>query len=494
MKELNRTVSILFFFLSIISPLNAICDERNDRVKELEIRRNINKADLSNLKVVDFAWLNKSTGTLGKFKFVEIKNTSILGFKSINIEVYIYDEKGAPTTFFVPLNDSIAANETKKFDSITTPILPFYPTKTEIGIRSAEISYDSQSFSFEAVDSIKILGFNYIIDDSVAKIIIVEALEIANKSKNYYSDIEYRIDFMDSKQKIVASKKFVIKEPIAPGQGKTFKNFQIPGLPRKQFANISLSVESGDLLSSKEYLVEGGDRKYVDETLLDIDIDDPPVPSTDLRIRNYSWANNAKHTIGNINVEISNNSRFKYDGVEIVLDFKSPRGSTLISRKVRIDDYIDPYKEKLFLDIPVGYIDFDVTNLEIHVADANMIGYVKTVEKAKKKSSYQSKQRTPKEVFKPGNILIVVDYDIQNFGSIKIFNRGDIEISDIEISVELFDQKDNLMKEYNIVINDIITPGQEKTFRAINLAGVDQIDFVYAKVQIGNAKKSKRVD
>ena len=146
------------------------------------------------------------------------------------------------------------------------------------------------------------------------------------------------------------------------------------------------------------------------------------------------------------------------------------------------------------MDIPVGYIDFDVTNLEIHVADANMIGYVKTVEKAKKKSSYQSKQRTPKEVFKPGNILIVVDYDIQNFGSIKIFNRGDIEISDIEISVELFDQKDNLMKEYNIVINDIITPGQEKTFRAINLAGVDQIDFVYAKVQIGNAKRSKRVD
>ena len=116
--------------------------------------------------------------------------------------------------------------------------------------------------------------------------------------------------------------------------------------PTKQFTNISLSVESGDLLSSKEYLVAGGDRKYVDETLLDIDIDDPPVPSRDLKIQNYSWANSAKHTIGNINVEISNGSRFKYDSVEIVLDFKTPRGATLISRKVRIDDHIDPYKEK----------------------------------------------------------------------------------------------------------------------------------------------------
>ena len=118
---------------------------------------------------------------------------------------------------------------------------------------------------------------------------------------------------MDPKQNIIASKKFLIKEPIAPGQSKTFKHFQVPGLPTEQFTNISLSVESGDLLSSKEYLVAGGDRKYVDETLLDIDIDDPPVPSRDLKIQNYSWANSAKHTIGNINVEISNGSRFKYD-------------------------------------------------------------------------------------------------------------------------------------------------------------------------------------
>jgi hypothetical protein len=120
-----------------------------------------------------------------------------------------------------------------------------------------------------------------------------------------------------------------------------------------------------------------------------------------------------------------------------------------------------------------------------------MIGYVKTVEKAKKNPSYQSKQRTPKEVFEPGSGLIIIDYDIQNFGSIKIFNRDDVEISDIEVSIELFDQKDNLIKEYDIVINDIIMPGQEKTFRAIDLPGVDQISFVYAKIQIGSAKRPK---
>ena len=89
------------------------------------------------------------------------------------------------------------------------------------------------------MDSIKILDFDYIIDDSVAKIIIVETLEIKNKSKNYYGNVQYRIDFMDPKQNIIASKKFLIKEPIAPGQSKTFKHFQVPGLPTEQFTNIS---------------------------------------------------------------------------------------------------------------------------------------------------------------------------------------------------------------------------------------------------------------
>ena len=55
MKEFNRIISILFFVLSIISPLNVICDERSDKVKELEIRRNFVKkfSSKSALRLID---------------------------------------------------------------------------------------------------------------------------------------------------------------------------------------------------------------------------------------------------------------------------------------------------------------------------------------------------------------------------------------------------------------------------------------------------------
>ena len=252
-----------------------------------------------------------------------------------------------------------------------------------------------------------------------------------------------------------------------------------------------MDVGSGDLLSSKEYLLSGGDEKYIDKSLIGIDFDDVPVPNADLRIKNYSWVNNAQGTIGTINIDISNNSRFKYNSIKINLNFKTSQGSTLISKKVQIDGEIDSYREQVFSNVSIGYIDYDTENLEVYVVDANMIGYVKIIEKSKQKSPHKIKPNIPKEIFKPGSNLIVVDYKIKNFGSIKIFNRSNIEISDMEVKIKLFDEKNDLVKEYDIVINDTILPRQEKTFRTIKLNDVEIIDFIYAKIQINQAKKPK---
>jgi len=309
MQESYRKIFVLFFLLFIISPLGVVCNERS---KELEIRRNINKANLSNLTITDFEWLDKSQNMLGRFDFIEIKNSSILGFKNIYIEVQAYNEDGTLTRFIIPLEDSIESKQTKKFRNVTTAPLSFEPKKTEIAIKSAEILYDKKSFSLEATDSIKILDFRFIVDNLASKTIIVEELKIINESKNYYKNIEYIINFLDQKKKAVVSRRFRIKEPIGPGETKTFKDFNIPGLPSKEFMSISLDVGSGDLLSSKEYLLSGGDEKYIDKSLIGIDFDDVPVPNADLRIKNYSWVNNAQGTIGTINIDISNNSRFKY--------------------------------------------------------------------------------------------------------------------------------------------------------------------------------------
>ena len=521
MYKINKKISIFFFLLSMIVSLDTVSDERNIRPKELEIKKNIKKVDLSKLTITDFEWLTKGKSMLGKFDFIEIKNSSILGFDNIKIEVQLKNKDGTRINYVIVLKDSIGSKETKKFRNVVIPLLPWEPKETRIAIKSGDILHDKETLPFEARGSIKILDFKFIVDNLASKTIIVEKLKIINESRNYYGNIKYIIDFQDSRKKLVTSRQFGIKGSIGPGETKTFKNFNIPGLPSKEFMDIYLRVGSGDLLSSKEYLLSGGDEKYIDKSLIDIDFDDSPVPNADLGIKGYSWISDVQHTIGVLDIDISNNSRFKYNDIEVILNFQTPSGNTLISKTVKIDGEIGSYKEKTFSNISIGYIDYDIKNLEVYIVDANMIGYVKTIRKDEQKTPRSVKTKLiisplrgeffwksltkfvnreeiksdrPKEAFSPGSNLIVVDYSISNFSSIKIFNRSDMEISDIEMKIKLFDEKNNLVKEYDILINETILPRQEKTFRTIRLHDVERIGFTYAKIQILQAKKLKSIN
>jgi len=494
MYKINKKISIFFFLLSMIVSLDTVSDERNIRPKELEIKKNIKKVDLSKLTITDFEWLTKGKSMLGKFDFIEIKNSSILGFDNIKIEVQLKNKDGTRINYVIVLKDSIGSKETKKFRNVVIPLLPWEPKETRIAIKSGDILHDKETLPFEARGSIKILDFKFIVDNLASKTIIVEKLKIINESRNYYGNIKYIIDFQDSRKKLVTSRQFGIKGSIGPGETKTFKNFNIPGLPSKEFMDIYLRVGSGDLLSSKEYLLSGGDEKYIDKSLIDIDFDDSPVPNADLGIKGYSWISDVQHTIGVLDIDISNNSRFKYNDIEVILNFQTPSGNTLISKTVKIDGEIGSYKEKTFSNISIGYIDYDIKNLEVYIVDANMIGYVKTIRKDEQKTPREIKSDRPKEAFSPGSNLIVVDYSISNFSSIKIFNRSDMEISDIEMKIKLFDEKNNLVKEYDILINETILPRQEKTFRTIRLHDVERIGYTYAKIQILQAKKLKSIN
>ena len=72
MDKINKKISIFFFLLSMIVSLDTVSDERNIRPKELEIKKNIKKVDLSKLTITDFEWLTKGKSMLGKFDFIEI--------------------------------------------------------------------------------------------------------------------------------------------------------------------------------------------------------------------------------------------------------------------------------------------------------------------------------------------------------------------------------------------------------------------------------------
>tara|TARA_B100000686_G_scaffold352819_1_gene456109 strand:- start:2567 stop:4057 length:1491 start_codon:yes stop_codon:yes gene_type:complete len=491
MRISNIILLASIFFLSPVCLEESISNERTNKQKELEIRKNINKADLSKLEIVDFKWSTKAMGTLGKFEKIEIKNLSIIGFKNITLEIQIYNSAGTLITFLVPIGDSIQPGATKLIKDIKTPMLPFDPVKTQIAIKSADIMYDSEAFSFKAKEAIKIQEFQFIVDDSSTKTIIVNKLEITNNSKNYYQNIEFILNFKH-RNKIVASRSFITKELIGPGESKIFENFNVPALPTKQFESMSIEVGSGKMIFPKEYLLTGGDEDYIDVTG-DIDIDDASVPRSDLRIDRFSWVNDAKHSVGTINIEITNNSRFKYNEIEIYVNYKTTRGNLLTRDKVIIKDYIDPYSKKTFSDVKVGYIQYETENVNVSLENANMIGSIKPVNQSRqhlKKKEYKKKikKNVPKEVFVPKRELIIVDYDIKNYGSIKIYNRSDFPVSDINVVVQLFNEN-KLIKEYELTIEDEINPRQEKTFRALDLKGVDNINFSYVNILIKEAKR-----
>ena len=103
MRISNIILLASIFFLSPVCLQESISNERTSKQKELEIRKNINKADLSKLEIVDFKWSTKAMGTLGKFEKIEIKILSIIGFKNITLEIQIYNSAGTLITFLVPI-------------------------------------------------------------------------------------------------------------------------------------------------------------------------------------------------------------------------------------------------------------------------------------------------------------------------------------------------------------------------------------------------------
>ena len=53
----------------------------------------------------------------------------------------------------------------------------------------------------------------------------------------------------------------------------------------------------------------------------------------------------------------------------------------------------------------------------------------------------------------------------------------------------LNDYENKIIKEYNLTIDDTISPRQEKTFRSLELTGANNIDFTYVNILIKEGKR-----
>ena len=483
---------ILIFSLLIIPLLGqfTVSAETTNPNRENELKRNINEInDITKIIVSDFKWKQKTKGIPGIFDYVEINNKLSVDIKDVRIEVLTYDNKGILYKFLIPINGEIDANSKKRFYSILTPILNLFPEETMVNVESAKLSYQSDNFKIKAKNAIKINNFNYIVENIASETVQVKELDFRNESSNYFKNIVFSIEFYDEKNKLINSVPFKVRGVIGPKERRVAKNFQIPGINIKYFSEVKLSVFKGELIDAKEYILEGGDSKLVDQSSLS---DSTALPRKDIEINDFEIINKSKNTIGLINIELRNRSRFKYENIVLSVGFENKSGNTFTSKKIRIKDILLPYSTKNFINAEFGLVDNDFAKINLAILSADMIGSIKEAKKSKPKSKIKN-NRTTKDLkaFKGKNELIILNSNLGTLTSVRVLNVSNYKIFNPVFELKLLDENSKILKTLLFKGDGPIDSKKERTYRSIKIVDLNSYKYVNYIIKFVSGEKLK---
>ena len=298
-----------------------------------------------------------------------------------------------------------------------------------VNIESAKVTYKQDRTKIKAKNAIEINKFEYILDKIATKTIQVKNLSYTNNSKNFFKDVVFSVNFLDQKGELLKSIIFKDRIVIGPGETKISKEFQIPGLTLDYFSDISLTVYDGKLIGDTEYLSKGGDSKLSTKDMSSSSFDSP-YPSADLIINSFDVINKSKNTIGLININLSNNSRYEYNDIVIIVGFMNSAGNTITSKKIKINDTISPYSSKVFSSVNFGIIENNFYALSLAISSAEMISSVQKIKRddlikveSELKKNVDIDQVNNKLVtFDSNNELLILNVDIARLASVKVLN------------------------------------------------------------------------
>ena len=475
-----KTLLSLIFMALIASHLGCHESYANTKIDDL-----VNK-NLSKLEITNYVWTNKSMNSQPMFDVIEIQNNSSIGFKDLVLEVQVYNSSGTLYTFPIFLQGKvIPPGELVRLESITTPsILPFNVAKTRMGIKSAQFSYENNR-DFNPTKNIIIENFDYIIDSSASKTVQLKLLEYKNISENYYNNVEFKIVFLDSKNKPVGETIYLNSNPISPGETVSIENFVIGSSLSNNSYKINIKVNDAELISAKAYVELGGINKV--SQLQGDSFNEIPIILSDLNIKNYKWISNASNTMGILNIEISNESYFDYSNVVFEVYFLNSNGSTINKRRAKSKKEIFFAKSTQDAQLSVGLMDFKFSSIEIAIirGDSSLDkeklskdSSNKVVEQSNIKPSSKLKtnsvdsklngsfqELTTTEITE--NIIIVSSSYTNSNASIKLLNLANYAIFDVILEGSTADGK-----SIRFTINRL-NPRSERTFFGIELNQLD---------------------
>lgn len=463
----------------------------DESVDKNDLKRNINKiGDVTKIKISDFKWKQKTKGTVGILEYLVIHNTTKVKIKDIRVEVLVYDRKGILSKFLIPINGEIEPGTKRRFNSIMLPILGSNPEKTIINTESAKMVYLDDQIKIRATNAIEIKDFTYIIEKVASKTILVKELKYINNSKNYFKNITFSINFYDQRNNIIESVPFNIRGVIGPEETKIQKNFQIPGVNIDYFSRLDLTVFKGSLISPKEYLGEGGDTKFVNDSFSDYS---SPVPKEDLKINDFVLTNTVKNTIGLMDIDFTNNSRFEYKDIVLLVGFENESGNTTTQKKIKIKKLIQPYSSQRLSNIEFGLIDNDFSNLRLSVLSAKMISEVTEITKKVKDRPDEKikKELLNLDKFELNDELIVLNVNIGNMTSIRVLNISDYTIYNPIFKINLIDEKSKIIKSVLLKGEGPVDSKKERTYRSIKFADFNSFTYVNYELFLDSAERLK---
>jgi len=497
MKKTNYVLILIYIVIIPFMPIFFSLGDSNDKTLENELKRNINEVvDLSDITITGFEWKHGTKDTLGVFKYIEIKNASRLGFKNLKLNVYIYDKDGTGYKFLLPIKGEIGPGIKKKFSLIRTPILQLTPETTDLVLRSAELVYEKDNLKIKAANVIKINEFKYIVDNTTSKIIQVEELSYVNQSKSSFKELIFSVNFFDAKGALIKSVNFKNKGMIGPNETRIDKNFQIPGIDVDYFSDISLSVFKGKLISDREYLGSEENRGSYQDSFSTYDT---PLPSQDLVINDFNVTNSVRNTIGKVDINLSNTSRYQYKDIVVSVQFVTSSGNTITSKKIKINDSIQAYTQKTLSNNEFGLIDNEFDNFRLSILSATMVDSVSQPPKAAAVSNsrvlinrgMEDKEAPQLVKFDANYELLILNSDINTLSSVKVLNVSDKKIFNPTFELILLGKGNEVVGTILLNASGPINSKKERTFRSIEIANYDSYDYENYTIKFVSGEKLK---
>ncbi len=431
-KETLKTsffITILFF-----CTLDSVSNNLNDLFDK----------NLSKLSISSFKWKSKIKSTQPIFEYIEILNDSSLSYNQIILEVQIYDETNVLYKFPIFINDSINKNEKKIFNNLAANIiLPFTPTKTSIGIKTASIEYQDMN-NYRPWENITILDLDYSIDSSASKTVSFYKFSYENISRFFYKNIKFLISIYDKGENKISEETLIHPTPIAPGEIISIAPLTLGINMADNASMIKLSIIDAEMISPKTYLASGGLMKEIEiKDIYNESIKKISIPSDDLEIIKYSWDSKVRNTIGLIDLEIHNNSNYDYKNILFEIYFLNERGNTVNKRRYKYKkDYIIANDKKL-IKVTTGILDFDFSNIEISIisADSRITDIENTKEIKQlplqiKEAAINEKSYIEMQEDEISESIIILQYDFKsNLKYLKLMNISDEDINKIQIKL-----------------------------------------------------------